>query len=363
MATDRERELLAWIAENPMVSQQELAERAGITRSSVAVHISNLMKKGYIQGKGYVLRKSVYAAVVGGANIDILGYAGKHLTAGDSNPGRVEISMGGVARNQAHNLRLLGVDVKLVAAFGEDSCGDELRLSCRELGIDIASAVTVPHGCTSTYVSIVDENGNLQAGVSDMRIYEQLRAEVLAPRMSMLNNAALCAADTNLPAEVLRYLAENCTVPLFVETISAAKIVRAAPVLARIHTLRADEPDIGLLLGQVGVDVPDARKAALQLLEKGVKNVFLHRSAGSVLCANAEQMIELPYLSERVANKNGARDSFMAALLWAHMKNLSFEAAARAGVAAASLCAASNLTVNGRLSEAYLLDAPGKPAT
>ena len=52
--TQRERQILQWIEENPMISQQELADRAGITRSSVAVHISNLMKKGYIAGKGYM---------------------------------------------------------------------------------------------------------------------------------------------------------------------------------------------------------------------------------------------------------------------------------------------------------------------
>ncbi|HIY81342.1 MAG TPA: winged helix-turn-helix transcriptional regulator, partial [Firmicutes bacterium] len=45
--TERERQLLDWIAENPLISQQELADKAGITRSSVAVHISNLMKKGF----------------------------------------------------------------------------------------------------------------------------------------------------------------------------------------------------------------------------------------------------------------------------------------------------------------------------
>ena len=55
MITERERQLLGWIAENPLISQQELAAKAGITRSSVAVHISNLMKKGFIQGKGYIL--------------------------------------------------------------------------------------------------------------------------------------------------------------------------------------------------------------------------------------------------------------------------------------------------------------------
>ena len=46
--TRREQEILAGIREDPLISQQELARRAGITRSSVAVHISNLMRKGLI---------------------------------------------------------------------------------------------------------------------------------------------------------------------------------------------------------------------------------------------------------------------------------------------------------------------------
>ena len=69
--TLRERQILNWIEENPMISQDELARKAGITRSSVAVHISNLMKKGHIAGRGYVLSSSAYVAVVGGVNIDI----------------------------------------------------------------------------------------------------------------------------------------------------------------------------------------------------------------------------------------------------------------------------------------------------
>ena len=52
--TNREAQIFQWIMENPMISQEELAAKAGIARSSAAVHISNLMKKGYILGKGYV---------------------------------------------------------------------------------------------------------------------------------------------------------------------------------------------------------------------------------------------------------------------------------------------------------------------
>ena len=101
--TQRERQILRWIEENPLISQQELADKAGIARSSVAVHISNLMKKGHIAGKGYIVSTAPYAVVVGGVNMDIGGVSAAPLVSADSNPGVVRISLGGVGRNIAHN--------------------------------------------------------------------------------------------------------------------------------------------------------------------------------------------------------------------------------------------------------------------
>ena len=43
--TQRERQILQLIEADPMISQQQIADTLGITRSSVAVHISNLTKK------------------------------------------------------------------------------------------------------------------------------------------------------------------------------------------------------------------------------------------------------------------------------------------------------------------------------
>ena len=94
--TQRERQILQLIQANPMISQQELAEALGITRSSVGVHISNLSKKGYIAGKGYVLRSGSYCVVVGGVNVDIGGASFGALVPADSNPGHVTVSLGGV---------------------------------------------------------------------------------------------------------------------------------------------------------------------------------------------------------------------------------------------------------------------------
>ena len=40
--TQRERQILQLIESDPLISQQDIAKKLGITRSSVAVHISNL---------------------------------------------------------------------------------------------------------------------------------------------------------------------------------------------------------------------------------------------------------------------------------------------------------------------------------
>lgn len=45
-----------------------------------------------------------YVVVAGGTNVDIGGRSYAPLVAGDSNPGRVTVSLGGVGRNIAHDL-------------------------------------------------------------------------------------------------------------------------------------------------------------------------------------------------------------------------------------------------------------------
>ena len=157
--TQRERQILQLIESNPMISQQELADELGITRSSVAVHISNLMNKGHIAGRGYVLRSGSYAVVVGGVNVDIGGRSFAPLVEADSNPGTVQISLGGVGRNIAHNMSLLGTDVRMLTAFGDDVHGQRVAASCAELGIDASHACRVTGGTTSTYLYLTDEKG------------------------------------------------------------------------------------------------------------------------------------------------------------------------------------------------------------
>ena len=131
-----------------------------------------------------------YAVVCGGVNIDIGAHSFAPLRDRDSNPGRVELSLGGVGRNIAHNMRLLGVPTYLLTAVGGDSRASQVEESCKELGIDLSHALRVPDGRTSTYVFVGDSDGDMAVAVSDMEICEKLTPDYFASQKELLDGRA-----------------------------------------------------------------------------------------------------------------------------------------------------------------------------
>lgn len=348
--TQRERQLLQLIEANPMVQQQEIADKLGIARSSVAVHISNLVKKGYIAGKGYVLRSGSYAVVVGGVNVDIGGRSFSPLVAADSNPGMVSISLGGVGRNIAHNLSLMGVDVRLLTAYGDDTHGQKVAASCSELGIDLSQALRVTGGTTSTYLYLTDERGEMALAVSDMEICKRITPAYLAAHLPLLQNAQVVVADANIPAESLRFLADNCTVPLFVDPVSTVKAEKLRSILHKIHTLKPNRLEAELLSGVPIKSLADVKRAADRLLDLGIHRVFISLGAEGVYAAMGDERIHLPNIPGNMVNTTGCGDAFMAALVWAYLEGTSLEATARAGLAAGSVAMESAETINPNMS-------------
>ena len=122
-----------------------------------------------------------YIAVVGGVNIDVGGRSFSPLVSGDSNPGVIRSSLGGVGRNIAHNLALLSVPVKLVTALGDDDGARRIRESCRVLGIDLL-ACTAPDAATGSYLFLCDSQWATSMNRIVFRFADVLlmRAEALA---------------------------------------------------------------------------------------------------------------------------------------------------------------------------------------
>ena len=337
--TQRERQVLQLIESDPLISQQDIAKKLGITRSSVAVHISNLTKKGCIAGRGYVLRSGSYAVVVGGVNVDIGGRSFAPLVAADSNPGTVSISLGGVGRNIAHNLALLGADVHLLSAYGDDVNGERVAASCSELGIDLSHALRVAGGTTSTYRYRTDEHGEMARAVSDMEICKKITPAYLAAQLPLLQNAQVVVADTNLPEE-----------SLFIDPVSTVKAKKIAPILSKIHTLKPNRLEAELLSGVKIESREDLDKAADALMKMGLHRMFISLGADGVYAAMGDKRAILPNLPGHMVNTTGCGDAFMAAIVWAYLEGMDLEHTALAGLAAGSIAMESAETINPAMS-------------
>lgn len=170
--------------------------------------------------------------VIGGANVDITATSAHAFQIGDSNPGSVQVSWGGVGRNIAHNLALLGDEVELVTIFGGGLFGPVIAGACRELGMCIDHSEIAQEGTHSFFVSINNADGELVGGVADMTATEGMSPEWLAARLEAINGADVVVADANSSAEALAFLIDHCTKPLYLDAVSVAKSVRIRDAVA-----------------------------------------------------------------------------------------------------------------------------------
>ena len=99
--------------------------------------------------------------VIGGANVDITATSAQAFRVGDSNPGKVHVSWGGVGRNIAHNLVLLGDEVELLTIFGGGVFGPVIEKACREIGIGTNHCDIADEHTHSFFVSVNNADGEL----------------------------------------------------------------------------------------------------------------------------------------------------------------------------------------------------------
>ena len=353
--TEREQQILSLIGADPMMSQQAIARDLGISRSAVAGHIMNLTEKGQIKGRGYIFNDDPFIAVIGGANIDIHGATRVKLRLHDSNPGTVLTSPGGVARNIAENLARLGIDSRLIAVVGNDSHGQLLMDQGRAAGIDMRHVERLESAQTSTYLSILDDGGEMHIGISDMDIIGELGPARLRPHEAMLKQAELIVVDANLSEDALAYLTDALPNQVFfADTVSTTKAHKLGPFLGSVHTLKPGLLEAEALAGIAAQTDKQLPRLAGWFHNHGVINLFITLGERGVFYSTEdEQGIEKPAgTAGGIRNASGAGDAFMAGIAYSRVKKWPVARSVRFGLSAASLTLGHEGTSNPALSAA-----------
>ena len=285
-------------------------------------------------------------SVIGGANVDLSATLNDAFIAADSNPGHIDVGYGGVARNIAHNLSLLGARTQLLTVFGGDLFGGLLYDYCKQQGIDVHLAERETALRSGIYLCINNHGGEMIAAVADTEVIRAITPEWLAKKSGEINSSDFIVADTNITEDSIRWLMENVTAPLFIDGVSSTKAHRVINALRKaklpyLHTLK-----LNLKEALAVTETATYSDAAQHLLDLGVAHVYITLGAEGVYCRNAAEEWLFPSLPGDIINTTGAGDAFLAGVVYAHAKGIEFPKTAHYGLMAARATLMSPKAVN-----------------
>ena len=193
--------------------------------------------------------KQPYIVGVGAANAELNGASLAPIHLRDSNPGHISLSAGGVTRNVCENLARLGADVKLLSCVGDDTFGAFIRRSCEAAGIDTSHLYEAKGANSSMYLSILDADGDMLVGMSDMRIVQQdMPEDYLPSQKALIQGAGVVTCDPCMGEKMLLQLLDLCTPEqiVCVDPVSCAYAREVAQFIGRFHTAKPNRMDLGI---------------------------------------------------------------------------------------------------------------------
>ncbi len=358
----KKQEVLRRLRDNPYLTQQELADQLGMTRSAIAAYIVQLTKEGEILGRAYRFRENRRFLCIGGANIDRKIQSIGVLTLGTSNPSTMTETHGGVARNVAENLARLGEPPILITAIGTDHDGEPLIHHLSSLGVHTHAIMRKETEHTGTYTAILDNQGDMVVACADMAIYDAITVEDLRTRESVMRQAGAIIIDTNLRQDLITYLIDFAKASMISLTIVPVSVPKAKHIpydLQGVDHLIANRDELYAIAYQHPAPEKDDESDHDSLLEacqiiaqRGCQEVIITSGAKGVFAydASTQTFSHLPAQQATIIDVTGAGDAFAAAYSYARFHGEKMLFAIRFATEMAAITLATQETVASRLT-------------
>ncbi|MBC8131139.1 MAG: carbohydrate kinase, partial [Rhizobiaceae bacterium] len=254
------------------------------------------------------------------------------------NPGSVTETVGGAIFNAAAALGAFGASVRLVSCRGGDADGALVADALSHAGIEDLS-VTWLDRRTASYTAILDDRGELVAGIADMAIYDLLSPRVLSRRhlRDALEGADAVLVDANLPGPTVDHLVaaagQRIVAAIGVSPAKATRLARALPRLSVVFLSRAEAASIVEASSATGIAV-----IARLLAEAGAQRAVVTDgpSEVAILDADGSVLLQSPPPVARLRDVTGAGDTLAGVATVALIGGATLLDAARLGMAAAS---------------------------
>jgi len=260
---------------------------------------------------------------IGAALVDELFHATGDLLMATTNNATVTKTAGGVSRNIAHQLALLGVPVQLISVFGNDSDGDWLKQTCISAGVQLEASIT-REGLSGKYTGILNADGSLYSAFLTNAANHLITPEHLEKHSALLRTASYLLADANINVETAHWLLDfsrETGIPFIIEPVSVPPATKYRDAnLNGLHLITPNEDELPVLCSE------SAFLTQLQveeLLNRGVEQIWLHNGKHGSALYTREKAVTLHAPAIEVVDCTGAGDGSLSGFLLA--KHLGFE--------------------------------------
>jgi len=300
--------------------------------------------------------------IIGATLIDVKGKPTAGLAPGTSNPSHISVSRGGTARNVAENLGLLGAEVTLISAVGQDATGDRLIQQTANAYVNVDYVQQIEGENTGAYMALLETNGSLSVALDDVSVMNHISPDFLNRNRALFRDADMIMMDGSLSEDAMKTavrLATHYEKRLCADPSSARLAYKLRPYLPHLHLVVPNEVEAAELcqFNVLGRDDPnEILHLARMLVQKGVKNVVLTLSDFGLDYATAMETGYIPPRYSEMVDSTGTGDAVTAAIMFGMLNNLPTIQAIRLGAAAAGLTLETAETVVPDLSLDLLYD-------
>ncbi|HRG93622.1 MAG TPA: PfkB family carbohydrate kinase [Chitinophagaceae bacterium] len=221
---------------------------------------------------------------IGAAFVDELFHASEEMLLATTNNAKVTKTAGGVSRNIAHQLALLGVPVQLISVFGDDSDGDWLKKICTDAGVKLDASIT-KEGLSGKYTGILNVDGSLFTAFLTNSATQLITPYHLGKQVELLKSASFILADANINVDTAEWLlafSNDSGVPFILEPVSVPPARKYRDVnLSGLYLITPNEDELPVLCSEKSFFT---QQQVDEMLQRGVKQIWLHNGKhGSAL--------------------------------------------------------------------------------
>ncbi|MFV0515967.1 MAG: carbohydrate kinase family protein [Aminipila sp.] len=293
--------------------------------------------------------------VIGGIAVDIEGLPYSTLRKGESNPGRISISYGGVGRNITENLARIGAKVAFVSAVGNDFVGKNAVRELKSLGVNVDNVHMLESENTAIYLSILNHVGDMEMALCNMDVLEKIAVDIVEEAMPVIKSAKILGIDANLTHDVQQYILDMVQgIPVFLDPVSAPKAERSKKHIGRFHTIKPNRGEAEVLCGFSIEDEQGLSEAGKWFVDQGVRRVYITLGEDGVYYKDDVEEGVIAPGNVRVVSATGAGDAFSAAIMKGFISNKSIKETACYGMAASKVTMGCKTAVNPDICESVI---------